>query len=94
MMLETYSVSLKQAITSDTYDLSVLGVVFREIKFQLRVGVSSVCVKHCPRSCNQAAHMLATYGRVLSSGSCEIWLGQITNFVSNIVAGDLPSNAM
>lgn len=93
-MFETDSVSLKQAVTSEAYDLSTLGDVFREIKFRLRASMSDLCIRHCPRSCNQAAHMLAAHGMVLSMGSCEIWLGQFPNFVLDVVAGDLPSNAM
>ena len=68
VMFETDSVSLKQVVTSENYDLSALGVVFREVKFQLGASVSDLCIRHCPRSCNQVAHMLAAHGMVLSSG--------------------------
>lgn len=94
VMLETDSVSLKQGVSSEAYDLSALGAVFREIKFQLRACVSNVCIKHCPRSCNQAAHILAAHGTTLDMGTCEIWLGQFPNFVSDAVAGDLSSSVI
>ena len=82
-MLETDLVSLKHAVSSEADDLSALGVVFRKIKFQLRVCVSDLCINYCPRSCNQVAHTLVTHGTPLDMGTCEIWLDQFSNFVSN-----------
>lgn len=89
VIVETDSIMQKQAVTSDAYDLSQLGVVFRDIKFQFRVGFMNVCVEHCPRMCNQAAH-----GTVMNVGTYEIWLGQFPIFVSDCVAGDLSSQAI
>lgn len=75
VIFETDSLVLKQAITSEDYNLSALGAVFREIKFQLQVGLSDVCINHVSRLCNQAAHRLAAHGTVMSVGTFECWLG-------------------
>lgn len=42
VMFETDSMILKQAISSEEYDLSELGTLFREINFQMRVGLNVV----------------------------------------------------
>ena len=42
VIFETDSLVLKQAITSEDYNLCALGVVFKEIKFQLQIGLSDV----------------------------------------------------
>ena len=94
VIVETDSLTLKQAVTSDAYDFSQLGDDFRDIKFQFRVGFMNVCVQHCPRMCNQAAHALAAHGTIMSIDTCEIWLGQFPSFVSDYVAGDLSSQAI
>jgi hypothetical protein len=92
IMVETDSMVLKQAVTTDAYDLSQLGALFGDIKFQLRAGLSDVSVTHCKCLCNQAAHSLAVLGTGMYAGSCEVWLGQFPNFVTDCVAGDLSNN--
>lgn len=94
VIFETDSLVLKQAITSEAYNLSTLGVVFREIKFQLHMGLSDVCIKYCPRSCNHLAHSLAAHGTVMNVGTFECWLGQLPDFVNDCVAGDLAGNLL
>lgn len=76
------------------FDLSALGAIFKDIKVQLRVGFADVCVVSCPRTCNGVAHLLAAYGANLGASLCEIWLGQVPNFVEDAVAGDLSSPVM
>lgn len=94
VMFETDSTQLRRAVSTEEYDLSALGAIFREIKFQLHVGFSDVCVVNCSRTCNRVAHRLAAFGATLNSGACITWLGQFPEFVQNLVAGDLPSNDM
>ena len=48
VMLETDSVQLRKAVSTEEYDLSALGPIFREIKYQLHVGFSDACVVNCP----------------------------------------------
>lgn len=76
VMFETDSTQLKRAVSTEEYDLSALGAIFREIKFQLHVGFSDVCVVNCSRTCNQVAYRLAAFGAKLNSGACVTWLGQ------------------
>ncbi|KAM3278168.1 hypothetical protein ACQJBY_045811 [Aegilops geniculata] len=94
LILETDSLLLKQAVTSNIYDLSHLGAIFRDIKCQLRVGLSHVYVKQCSRECNHAAHSLAAHGTTMSRSTCEIWLDQFPPFVLDCVAGDYSSTAI
>ncbi|VAH43129.1 unnamed protein product [Triticum turgidum subsp. durum] len=91
VMLETDSVQLKNAVRTEEYDMSTLGAVFKDIKFQLHVGFSGVSIVSCPRSCNVVAHSLAAYGAKLEAGISDIWLGQFPDFVNDAVAGDLSS---
>uniref|UniRef100_A0A8R7RCL6 RNase H type-1 domain-containing protein n=1 Tax=Triticum urartu TaxID=4572 RepID=A0A8R7RCL6_TRIUA len=65
LILETDSLLLKQALTSNIYDLSHLGAIFRDIKCQHRVGLSHVSVKHCSRECNHVAYTLAAHGTTM-----------------------------
>lgn len=62
VIFETDSMMLKQAITSTEYDLSKLGSLFQDVKFQMRVGLIVVSFEHCNRECNRAAHILAMHG--------------------------------
>jgi hypothetical protein len=82
---------LKQAVTTDAYNLSSLASMFREIKFHLRVGFNDVKVVFCPRACNGAAHSLAAHGVTMEVGHYETWLGQFPEFVKDVVAGDVSS---
>lgn len=81
-------------ICTEEYDLSALGSIFREIKYQLHVGFSDASVVSCPRACNLVAHSLAAFGARLNSNECVTWLGHLPEFVMNSVAGDLSSNDM
>lgn len=93
VMIETDSIQLKNATTTEDFDLSALGAIFRDIKVQLHVGFNDVCVVSCPRTCNVVAHMLAAYGAKLGASLHEIWLGQHPDFVKD-VAGDVSSSVM
>ncbi|KAM3405038.1 hypothetical protein ACQJBY_007869 [Aegilops geniculata] len=91
VIVETDSVQLKIAVSNEDYDLSALGAIFKDIKFQLRVGFNDVTGVSCPQTCNLVAHCLAAYGAKLEVGKCEIWLGQYPDLVNDDVAGDLSS---
>ena len=54
---ETDFTTLKEAITSNNYDLSALGTLFTDVKFKMYVGLNVVSVNHCSRGCNKAAHV-------------------------------------
>lgn len=42
-----------------------------------------------PRSCNNAAHVLAKYGGCMDAGSAMVWKEQFPDFVLVAVVGDL-----
>lgn len=69
VLLETDSAQLKTAVTTEDYDLAVLGAIFTDIKFQLYVDFTDVSVVYCPRACNFVAHYLAKYGANLGAGT-------------------------
>ena len=57
VIFEIDSTTLKEAITSNNYDLSALGTLFTDVKFKMYVGLNVVSVNHCSRGCNKAAHV-------------------------------------
>ena len=85
---------LKQAITSPEYDLSKLGSLFQDVKFQMRVGLIVVSFEHCNRECNVAAHILAMHGLGMENDCSETWLGNFPEFVLDAVVGDMPNVLM
>lgn len=88
VVFETDSVVLKQAISTEDYDMSMLGAIFREIKCLLRIGFKDVQVVSCPRSCNSVAYSLVAHGVLMEAGHYESWLGQFLEFVKDAVDGD------
>jgi hypothetical protein len=62
VILETDSTVLKLAVSTEDYNLASLGALFQEIKFQLKIAFDVVKLYACSRSCNMAAHNLASYG--------------------------------
>ncbi|KAI4995779.1 hypothetical protein ZWY2020_037867 [Hordeum vulgare] len=91
VIFETDSIILKQATSSEEYDLSTLGIVFQKIKFHLNMAFDYISISVCPRSCNVATHSLTAHGVRLGDGQYETWLGYFPEFVVNCVAGDLVS---
>ncbi|KAI4994025.1 hypothetical protein ZWY2020_008338 [Hordeum vulgare] len=89
VIFETDSMVLKQAISSEEYNLWTLDVVFQKIKFHLNVTFDDVNISVCSRSCNVGAHSLATYGVRLGNGQYETWLVYFPEFVVNSIARDL-----
>ncbi|OEL23470.1 hypothetical protein BAE44_0015511 [Dichanthelium oligosanthes] len=62
------------ALCSSQFDKAPIGVLLREIKFQMFVSFVNVRVKHCPRACNFLAHNLAGVGANLTLGGVLLWL--------------------
>ena len=61
IILETDAVALKQVMTSDAYDNSSLGVLFREMKSVIQNSFVCCKIDVCPRTCNVSAHCLAAF---------------------------------
>lgn len=87
--VETDSQKLVQAITSEAYDLSISGHLFREIMYYARLNLSSFSVKFCPRAYNKVADALAMYATELGHESPAIWLDGAPNFVLGLVTSDI-----
>ncbi|XBI85627.1 hypothetical protein VPH35_093751 [Triticum aestivum] len=88
VILETNAAVLKQAITSDLYDYSSLGVVFKEIRAVMQSSFQSCKVETCPRACNIPAHCLAAHGVTMERRSYQIWLDPLPRDVKYLVAGE------
>ena len=88
VILEPDAVALKQAITSDLYDYSSLGVLFKEIRAVLQSAFQSCKVETCPRACNISAHCLAAHGVCMERKSYQIWLDPFPSHVKKLVAGE------
>jgi hypothetical protein len=82
--METDSMVLKKAITSSDYDLAMLGVLFREMKAILCVGVENFRISVVSRSCNVVAHELVARGALSGDGDREVLIGHLPHFVLNL----------
>ncbi|XBH78785.1 hypothetical protein VPH35_104926 [Triticum aestivum] len=91
VVLETDSVVLKQAITSNDYDDSTLGALFKEMKRIIQYSFQCCKIDVCPRACNVSAHVLAAYGVSLEQASYQIWLDPLPDYVQDLVAGVSPA---
>lgn len=88
VIFETDCLVLQQACSSSSADRGPLGVLFREAKFQLRLGFIDHRVMFCPRVSNEAAHVLASCGgRGNQNG--HVWHADLPNDVTRIVTADL-----
>ena len=74
MRLEMDATNMKQIRTKESYDLSPLGVIFKEIKALWNVAFDDVKISVCPRLCNPAAHELAMQGALLGDGYLSPYL--------------------
>jgi hypothetical protein len=78
-----------QALNSDGYDRSPIGVLVRDAKMLARLNFSSVSFVFYRRDCNKAAHAMAALGASSSAANVLLWLDDVPNNVSVIVASDL-----
>lgn len=76
-------------ITSDAYDLSPNGVLFREIKAFVGLNFSVFNVVYCPRICNKVVDALAAFGAKMVVEPQAVWPGGVPTFIRDLVAGDL-----
>lgn len=72
-IFETDCLVLKQATTSNAYDLAPLGVMFSDIRFKLQTLFIEACVAYVARTCNRPAHVLASKGAGLADGEHREW---------------------
>jgi ribonuclease HI len=88
LQVETDSQLLLQAIKGESQNLAVNGHLFREIKYLANMYFNYFDVCYCPRTCNNVADVLASFGVNLGSDSPVIWLEEMPEFVKNLVASE------
>jgi hypothetical protein len=81
--------TLKTALSSNAYDGSEGGNLFREIKYLLQFNFVEYKVAHCQRSCNRVAHKLASLGVKLSEGRILLWHDALPEAVISLLTEDL-----
>ncbi|PNT71499.1 hypothetical protein BRADI_2g28465v3, partial [Brachypodium distachyon] len=91
VILETDASTLKQAMTSNDYDNSSLGVLLREMKALIQYSFQRCKIEVCPRACNVSAHCLAAFGMCMEQGSYHVWLDPFPDHVKDLVAGVCPA---
>lgn len=93
VMIETDAAILKTALTSQEYDLSALGVVFKEIRSRMFSEFACCIVSKCQRTCNLVADCLAAHGANSGDVDSSLWLDHAPDFICNLVSGDVPGAA-
>ena len=88
VIFETDCLVLQQAINSNAYAFSPLGVLFSEIRFKLRTLFIEAQVVFVPRLCNGPAHVLASIGACLTDGEHREWFTSYPDDVLSAVTGD------
>jgi len=88
IIIESDSLMVKQAATSDAYRLSAFGGLIWELKDLLAMYFSNVVVYHTPRVCNKVAHELAAMGSSLDLG-VDLIMDEIPACMFTLVANDL-----
>jgi hypothetical protein len=69
VLLDTDAQILALALTSTSWDLSELGMIFREMKTSMNFDFLCCKISMCSRDCNSIiADVLASYGAVLDAG--------------------------
>lgn len=89
IVVETDSCELVQAVTTQRYDLSPSGALFREIKAFVSLNFSSFKFVHCPRTCNKIAGALAAFAAKMNTDPQVVWPGGAPTFVRDLLASDV-----
>jgi hypothetical protein len=88
IILETDALNLGKALTTDQFDSSLEGVLFRQIRLVMATNFVSCSVSICPRSCNRVADCMASHGVAYPDGGREFWC-HAPGFVNDLVSSDL-----
>jgi ribonuclease HI len=89
VVFSTDCLVLKQAMETNSYDLSRLGPLFLHAKFLLSMSFVQFSFEYVSRLCNKPAHELAALGASGALDSCELWLENFPPIVISLVADDL-----
>lgn len=88
--LQTDASNLGDAERGEIFDRSDIGVLVKEAGSLCTLEFIDVKILACPRQCNKVADSLASFCLKLSGSDPLIWTDQSPEFVSVLVAGDLP----
>jgi hypothetical protein len=62
VQIEADAQNLLKGIQDNSFDRTTEGVVYRDIRFFIRLNFSFVSFSYCPRNCNKLAYNLAAVG--------------------------------
>ncbi|KAF8692974.1 hypothetical protein HU200_039339 [Digitaria exilis] len=85
IVLETDSLNLQTALTSEAFDRSPGGWLFREARHLLLLGFDVQTICHCHRLCNGVAHELAHSSVSRDPDEPIVWLDPLPSFVQELL---------
>jgi ribonuclease HI len=85
VLFESDSKTLVSALSMKNDDLSVIGVVLKDVQSICVCSFESFQFQFSPHSCNGVANSLAQYG-LRANSECNGWEGQTPHFVFDLVA--------
>ncbi|KAE8814753.1 hypothetical protein D1007_07990 [Hordeum vulgare] len=91
--LETDALMSKEALDDAGVDLSSLGVVADRLKAFILSNFIEYKIMHCPRTCNQVAHTLASKGAQMAAEPKSVTDGP-DSCVPDLVTSDLASHTV
>jgi hypothetical protein len=91
--VETDAQQLVHAVSSKECDLSLNGVLFREIKTFAFLNFTTFSISYWPRACNKVADAIAKFGANMVHQSQAVWPGGAPTFAHVLVASDLRSTS-
>lgn len=89
VVVETDSMNLRDALTSDAFDLAPGGAFFSEARRNLALDFDVIVIRHCNRSCNSCAHELAHSSLGRDPDQETVWFDPLPSFVTSLLARDL-----
>ena len=88
--LETDATNLGKALTTECFDSSPEGALFRQIRVMMANNFVSCSILTCNRTCNRVADGLANYGVTTFPDEGHVFWCQALSFVTELLSGDLP----
>jgi predicted Ser/Thr protein kinase len=82
--IEADAQNLLKGIQENSFDRTMEGVVYRDIRSFIRLNFSSASFSYCPRNCNKLAHNLAAVG-VRRQEVRSLWLESLPDDVICLV---------
>ncbi|KAM0866035.1 hypothetical protein ACQ4PT_042909 [Festuca glaucescens] len=81
----TDCLTLQQALSTSSYDLSRLGALISETKFILDSSFIEYVVSYVPRAINKLAHSLAALGMAGVQNDHQVWYEHVTDVKSRVL---------